>query len=132
MAKSRKKKPTPVASSTPKRSFSKPAPAADVPEAITDQSIVMENEEPAPAADVPEAITDQSIVMENEEPAAVEPKKEINLNGVQDVIGAINDMAQSAPAVKGDQPVSESKANDIYKDVKPSNLFPPFMANRKK
>ena len=110
MAKSRKKKPTPVASSTPKRSFSKPAPTAPVPQAITDQS----------------------IDMENEEPAAVEPKKEINLNGVQDVIGAINDMAQSAPAVKGDQPVSESKANDIYKDVKPSNLFPPFMANRKK
>ena len=110
MAKSRKKKPTPVASSTPKRSFSKPAPAAPVPQAITEQSI------------------DQ----ENDTPAAVEPKKEIKLNGVQDVIGAINDMAQSAPAVKGDQPVSESKANDIYKDVKPSNLFPPFMANRKK
>jgi len=110
MAKSRKKKPTPVASSTPKRSFSKPAPTAPVPQAITDQS----------------------IDMENEEPAAVEPKKEIKLNGVQDVIGVINDMAKSAPAVKGDQPVSESKANDIYKGIKPCNLIPPFMANRKK
>ena len=107
MAKSRKKKPTPVASSTPKRSFSKPAPTAPVPQAITDQS----------------------IDMENEEPAAVEPKKEIKLNGVQDVIGAINDMAKSAPAPKEDQPVSESKANDIYKGIKPSNLIPPFMAN---
>jgi len=110
MAKSRKKVPTPVASSTPKRSFSKPAPAAAVPQAITDQSI------------------DQ----ENDTPAAAEPKKEIKLNGVQDVIGAINDMAKSAPAPKEDQPVSESKANDIYKGIKPSNLIPPFMANRKK
>ena len=110
MAKSRKKKPTPVASSTPKRSFSKPAPAAPVPQAITEQSIDQENDAPAEA----------------------EPKKEINLAGVQEVIGHLNDQAQKENKNKEDQPVSESKANDIYKDVKPSNLIPPFMANRKK
>ena len=110
MAKSRKKKPTAVASSTPKRSFSKPAPAAAVPQAITEQSIDQENDEPAQA----------------------EPKKEIKLNGVQEVIGHLNDQAQKENKSKEDQPVSESKANDIYRNVKPSNLIPPFMANRKK
>lgn len=110
MAKARKKKPTPTASTTPKRSFSKPAPAAAVPQAITEQSIDQENNEPAPS----------------------EPKKEIKLDGVVDVIGAINELPKTKPESKADQSVSRSKAADVYKDVKPSNLIPPFMANRKK
>jgi len=107
----KKKRSVPIKQSeTPKRSFSKPAPVVGISQAITEMSI------------------DQA----NDGPIAPEPKKEIIVSGLDQVFKQIKESVEDQPNKKGDQTVSQSKKDGIFKGISTTNLIPPFMANRKK
>ncbi len=107
---SKKKKPTVLKQTdTPKRSFSKPATAAAIPQAITELSI------------------DQ----QNDEPIAPEPQAEIIVSSLGQVFKQIENSVPDQQEIKGDQKVSQSKKDDIFKGISTTNLIPPYMANRK-
>ena len=107
----KKKRSVPIKQSeTPKRSFSKPAPVVGISQAITEMSI------------------DQA----NDEPIAPEPQAEIIVSSLGQVFKQIENSVPDQQEVKGDQKVSQSKKDDIFKGISVTNLIPPFMANRKK
>jgi len=109
MAKKNKRSITLKPTSTPKRSFSKPAPSAPIPQAITELSI------------------DQ----ENDEPIAPERQAEIIVSSLGQVFKQIENSVPDQPKNQGDQKVSKSKKDDIFTGVSVTNLIPPYMANRK-
>ena len=107
----KKKRSVPIKQSeTPKRSFTKPAPVVGISQAITELSI------------------DQ----ENDEPIAPEPQAEIIVSSLGQVFKQIENSVPDQQEVKGDQKVSQSKKDDIFKGISVTNLIPPYMANRKK
>ena len=110
MVKKKKRSVPTKQSETPKRSFSKPAPVVGVSQAITELSIDQENSEAAPSV----------------------PKKEIIVSGLDQVFKQIKESVEDQPNKKGDQTVSQSKKDGIFKGISTTNLIPPYMANRKK